>query len=64
MLSPAEYASSLAISNRAGAGSMRSFLSTLTSMRAVPEVSCRSFSKFSRFVLVLGFCDSVGASPL
>eukprot|EP00959_Pyramimonas_sp_CCMP1952_P198551 4153231-Pyramimonas_sp.AAC.1 len=50
-LKPAEYASSLAISNRASTEPTRSPLSTLKSMRAVPDMSCRSSSWFSDMVL-------------
>eukprot|EP00959_Pyramimonas_sp_CCMP1952_P126945 2654944-Pyramimonas_sp.AAC.1 len=51
MLKPDGSASSLDISKRANTESMRSPLPTLKSMRAVPEVSCRSPSRFSHLVL-------------
>eukprot|EP00959_Pyramimonas_sp_CCMP1952_P449146 9404688-Pyramimonas_sp.AAC.1 len=51
MLKPAKSASSLAISNRAKAESMRSPLSTLMSTRVVLEVNCRSTSRLANLVL-------------
>eukprot|EP00959_Pyramimonas_sp_CCMP1952_P304425 6371066-Pyramimonas_sp.AAC.1 len=50
-LDPAVSASKRAISKRAGAWSIRPPAWTRKSMRAIPELSCRSSSKFSNLVL-------------